>query len=204
MPLGPLLTAGKAALPYIQGAAAVTGVVGALSRLRGQPAENLKLEILKDQLDWRSRLQRRSSGMFTPAEIREIREGAEPQVNRVAGNVAQRGLGTSGSGAAVIQEAQQAPFDEAQRVAAFALSDANEAAFNLASMLTDSDSFNEDLGTVVKNLTLLEELVPEGDSVADGVFSTLRELYVQWKDIDGAFGEAFYQGSGTQMTNPDL
>ena len=136
-------------------------------------------------------------GCGQPAEMREIREGAEPQTNRVAGNVAQRGLGTSGAGAAVVAEAQQAPFDAAQEAAAQEVSRANETAFNLASLLIDSDSFNEDLGAVVKNLTVLEDLLGDPDPVVDGVFSTLQSLYEEFQSSDGAFAEAFSAVGGS-------
>ena len=46
-------------------ASAAAGAVGAFSRLGGDPAKNLRTQILYDQLDWRKNAKRRAKGMWT-------------------------------------------------------------------------------------------------------------------------------------------
>ena len=142
-------------------------------------AKQIQLEVLEDQKNFRRMLSRQSRGIFTGSERQAIARGAEPTVNRIAGNVAARGLGGSGAGAQVIAEAQQAPFLEAQTAATQALSGANVQAFKMASQLIGDDSFYEDLGGLVQNIT---ELYAPDDGTetkvepeVDGAIGLLRE-----------------------------
>ena len=61
-------------------------------------AKQIQLEVLEDQKNFRRMLSRQSRGIFTGSERQAIARGAEPTVNRIAGNVAARGLGGSGCG----------------------------------------------------------------------------------------------------------
>ena len=65
-------------------------------------AKQIQLEVLEDQKNFRRMLSRQSRGIFTGSEREAIARGAEPTVNRIAGNVAARGLGGSGAGAQVV------------------------------------------------------------------------------------------------------
>ena len=143
-------------------------------------AKQIQLEVLEEQKQFRRMLNRQARGIFTSPEREAIARGAEPTVNRIAGGVAQRGLGGSGAGAQVIAQAQQAPFLQAQTAATQALSGANTAAFSMASQLVGDDSFYEDLGGLAQNLTELyaptddtppSEMEPE----VDGAIGLLRE-----------------------------
>ena len=70
-------------------------------------AKQIQLEVLEDQKNFRRMLSRQSRGIFTGSERDAIARGAEPTVNRIAGNVAARGLGGSGAGAQVVAEAHK-------------------------------------------------------------------------------------------------
>ena len=162
------------AAPYI---ATIGGTVW--ETLFPDKAKQIQLEVLEDQKNFRRMLSRQSRGIFTGSERQAIARGAEPTVNRIAGNVAARGLGGSGAGAQVIAEAQQAPFLEAQTAATQALSGANVQAFKMASQLIGDDSFYEDLGGLVQNIT---ELYAPDDGTetkvepeVDGAIGLLRE-----------------------------
>ena len=74
----------------------------------------IQMEVIGGMQERRSRLMRMARGDFTGAERQEIEQGAEPGLNRLAGNVAQRGLGTSGAGAQVMADASILPFTQAQ------------------------------------------------------------------------------------------
>ena len=158
------------AAPYI---ATIGGTIW--ETLFPDKAKQIQLEVLEDQKNFRRMLSRQSRGIFTGTESEAIMRGAEPTVNRIAGNVAARGLGGSGAGAQVVAEAQQAPFLEAQTAATQALTGANVQAFNMASQLISDDSFYEDLGGLVQNLTELYTPDEPMDTEVDGAIGLLRE-----------------------------
>ena len=74
--------------------------------------------LVEEQLDWVQLQKMRASGVFSEEDIAQIQSGARPMVNRVAGNVGSRGLGGSASGAAIVAQAQAAPFHKLQAQAA--------------------------------------------------------------------------------------
>lgn len=78
------------------------------------PSEKLIAE--QQAINARNRL--RASGVFSDQGIATIMREYNDQVNRFAGSVAARGLGSSALGASLISKAQQAPFYQAQRQAA--------------------------------------------------------------------------------------
>ena len=100
------------AAPYV---ATVGGTIW--ESLFPDEAKKIQMQGLEDQKNFRRMLSRQARGVFTGSEREAIARGAEPTVNRVAGNVASRGLGGSGAGVQVIAEAQQAPFLQAQTAA---------------------------------------------------------------------------------------
>ena len=79
-------------------------------------SENEKLIAEQRELNARNRL--RASGVFRDADIATIMREYNDRVNKFAGSVAARGLGSSAVGASLISRAQQAPFYQAQRQAA--------------------------------------------------------------------------------------
>ena len=79
-------------------------------------SESEKLIAEQRELNARNRL--RASGVFSDADVGTIMREYNDQVNRFAGSVAARGLGSSAVGASLISQAQQAPFYQAQRQAA--------------------------------------------------------------------------------------
>lgn len=76
--------------------------------------KQIQMEVIEGMRDRRQRLIRMSRGHFTGAERENIARGAEPGLNRLAGNLAQRGLGTSGAGAQVLGQASVLPYTQAQ------------------------------------------------------------------------------------------
>ena len=106
----------------------------------------------------RNKFARQSSGNFTPQEIYEIRERNRSGVDAEAGNIAQRGLGTSPAGIAQITEAQQRPFLEAQATATRMLPALNQQIFNIGQQMIGDNSFQEDLGGLIQGITELRGL----------------------------------------------
>ena len=74
--------------------------------------------LVEEQLDWVQLQKMRASGVFSTEDIAQIEAGYKPMVNAVAGNVRSRGLGGSASGAAIVAQAQAAPFYKLQAQAA--------------------------------------------------------------------------------------
>ena len=142
-----------------------------------QANKKLMDDLVKYQFEQHNQLVRQSQGDFTPADIRQIRQANRHQVNRVASDVAQRGLGTSEAGVDFIAQAQRAPFDEAQQRAQAALPAATQAAFNIGKQLIGDDSFIEDLGHVTKLLTTLRgQNRDRTDPNVDGAVGDLVEI----------------------------
>ena len=88
-------------------ATAATALPGLISRLGTSREQEVAQQALDDHLGFTSMLSRYSKGQFTPSDIRRIREANRKQLTAVSGDIAMRGLGTSGAGAQVIAEAQQ-------------------------------------------------------------------------------------------------
>ena len=150
------------------------------------------MQVLEDQKNFRRMLSRQSRGIFTGSEREAIARGAEPTVNRVAGNVAARGLGGSGAGVQVIAQAQQAPFLQAQDSATQALSGANTQAFAMATQLVGDDSFFDDLRKLTAGITELyapdpddETKTEQVDLELDGLIGFMREGLESIGDILG-------------------
>ena len=179
---GPIawLAANPQAIPYIATAA---GTV--YESLFPDKSKQLQLEVLEDQKNFRKMLSRQARGIFSAPEREAIVRGAEPVVNRVAGNVAARGLGSSPAGAQIVARAQQEPFVAAQQGAQAALPAANLQSFQMASLLSHDDSFYEDLGATVQNFLTLAELGedPETDIEMAGALDTLREIFQFYEEI---------------------
>ena len=74
------------------------------------PRERLEKEILQARKERLGDLRRQAKGEFTPAERQDIQRANEPVLNRLAANIAQRGLDTSGAALEVLAQTEQAPF----------------------------------------------------------------------------------------------
>lgn len=173
---GPIawLAANPQTIPLI-----ATGVGSIYETVFPDKAKQIQLEVLEDQKNFRRMLSRQARGIFTSAEHETLARGAEPVVNRVAGNVAARGLGSSPAGAQIIARAQQEPFIAAQQGAQAALPAANQQSFQMASLLATDDSFYEDLGATVQNLVTLAELgdAPDTDPDVNNAIGMLQEIF---------------------------
>ena len=75
-------------------------------------------KLIAEQRELNARNKLRASGVFSDADIATIMREYNDRVNKFAGSVAARGLGSSAVGASLISKAQQAPFYQAQRQAA--------------------------------------------------------------------------------------
>ncbi len=141
-------------------------VKGLYRLLTPDRARELQMEVLESQKRFRDRLARQSFGDFTAAERQQIRRASAPGVNKIASGVAQRGLGTSGAGAQIIAEAQQAPFLAAQQTATQALSGANTALLGGVKDLVDDGSFFDDLLAISKELEKFKD--PKEETETNG------------------------------------
>ena len=114
------------------------------------PAEAL----VEEQLDWIKLQKMRASGVFSDEDIAQIEGGYKPMVNAVAGNVRSRGLGGSASGAAIVAQAQAAPFHKLQAQAAQLVQSSLVNSVDLLSVLV---SENKGFARVLGNITKLYE-----------------------------------------------
>lgn len=121
--------------------------VGAIwDQFSQSPREKLEKEILQARKERLGDLQRQARGDFTPGERAFIQRANEPIMNRVASNLAQRGLSNSGAAAAVLAQAEQAPFLQAQQQAQVQMDAYELQTFKLAHELIDEDdNFMADL-----------------------------------------------------------
>ena len=162
---------------------------------------DLMQTLVQNQFDVQNQLFAESQGNFTPGRIRQIRQDNEHRVNRVALNTAQRGLGTSEAGLDFITEAQERPFEEAQRTAALALPGATQAAFTIGKQMIGDDSFTEDLGHVVKLLTTLKGF--EGGDMDPVIEGAIGDLAAIADDLMGDLGGPSDKSVGEKL-NPKI
>lgn len=121
--------------------------------------------LVEEQLDWVQLQKMRASGVFSEEDIAQIQSGARPMVNRVAGNVGSRGLGGSASGAAIIAQAQAAPFHKLQAQAAQLYQDSLINASNFVLKLSDENAaYARSFGFITKLYeTMRKEKKENGD-----------------------------------------
>ena len=175
---------------------------GAYNAINPNRAREIQMEVLEDMREQRKRLHRMSRGKFSGAEREQISAAAEPGLNRLAGNLAQRGLGTSGAGAQVMGQASVAPFTSARENADRALVSADASLMEALSGFPADNSFFDDLGASVKAYHTYRDIrgLSEVDEDPDEdplLWSMLRwlfglgEKYKQYMSTQGA-------GGGTQ------
>ena len=133
--------------PYLQFASLALPLLGRVFDMFGSsPRQELEKEILQARKERLADLRRHAKGTFTPAERRDIRQANEQILNRVATNLAQRGLEVSGVAGQLLTEAEQAPFFEAQKQAQAQLNDDELKTFNLTQQMAQADDgFVKDL-----------------------------------------------------------
>lgn len=136
--------AGKYGPLAVQGG--LTGVSALYGAIGPNRAQELQEEVLEGYRELRSTAQRQARGKFTLQEREQMRATAQPQLQKVAGSVASRGLGSSPAGAAIAAGAEQEVFQNAQRQAMIQEQVVNREAFAAASAMANEDaSFFEDL-----------------------------------------------------------
>ena len=144
----------QALLPVLKNPAAQQLLIslsgGVYNAVNPSRVQEIQQEVLADMQTNRKKLARMAEGRFKPAEREQIRAGAEPGLNRLAGNLAQRGLGTSGAGAQVMSQAAVQPYTAAQQGAQQALVGADAALMEAVSGFPADTSFFDDIGATVR------------------------------------------------------
>ena len=156
-PFLPPLLAGVTSLlskgnPYLQLASLALPLIGRfLGGGEQNPRQELEREIIQARKERLADLRRQAKGRFTPSERQDIRAANEQILNRVASNLAQRGLEVSGVAGRILAEAEQMPFFEAQKQALAQLNDYEIKTFDLAQkMVKEDDGFVKDLQKLLK------------------------------------------------------
>ena len=121
--------------------------------------------LVEEQLDWVQLQKMRASGVFSDQDIAQIEAGYKPMVDAVAGNVRSRGLGGSASGAAIIAQAQAAPFHKLQAQAAQLYQESLINASNFVRNLADENAaYARSFGFITKLYeTMRKEKKESGD-----------------------------------------
>lgn len=141
-------------------------------------AMQIRDKVLNSQIEMRNMIARRAFGDFTSAEAANIKRGAAHQVNAVAANVSARGLGSSGAGAQIISEAQQAPFYQAQQQALSALPVLDQALWqSSADLLMNDGSFFDDLREISSLLAQEVDTNPEAANDPE-IYEMVRKIYL--------------------------
>ena len=179
--LASLLSKGN---PYLQIASLALPLLGRFFGGREEtPRPELEREIIKARKERLADLRRQAKGNFTPAERQDIRAANEEILNKVASNIAQRGMEVSGASLQALAQAELAPFLEEQKQALSKLDDSELKTFNLGQkMMKEDDGFVKDLQKVIKYFTDAEkktnrDMVLENlDSVITSFQTLLGEL----------------------------
>ena len=140
--------------PYLAALSFGLPLVGGLwDTFTESPREKLEKEILQARRERLGDLRRQAKGHFTPAERQDIQRANEPILNRVASNIAQRGLDTSGAALEVLAQAEQTPFLQAQQQAQTQLNDYELKTFDLArQLMQEDDGFLGDIQGITQYL----------------------------------------------------
>ena len=157
-----------------------TAIAGGLYDLvNPNQARQIQRQVLDDAAAFQKGLLRQSRGRFTAQEREQIRRNSESQVNAVAGNVAQRGLGSSPAGAQIVANAQQAPFFAAQQAATQAVPAATSIVSQLAKSMQGNRQFHALLGSIAKSVSYLREsdtYSPAGQADDDALIRKVIEI----------------------------
>lgn len=167
----------------------ITAGSGLYNSINPNRARDIQLEVLGDMQEQRRRMHRMSRGEFTGAEREQIASAAEPGLNKLAGNVAQRGMGTSAAGAQVLADASVAPYASARENADRALVSADAALMEALSGFPADNSFFDDLGAAVQAYHTYRGIRglgdrdedPDEDPLVGGTLKWLFDLGKQYK-----------------------
>ena len=146
------------------------------NRINPDEATEIQKSVLRDMQARRLRMSRQARGKFTGAEREDIMNAAEPGLNQLAGNLAQRGLGTSPAGGQILGQASVQPFVQARQFAETELGRANMQALDASQLLAADDSFFDDIEGIAQGYFELEGLGADKD---DGLLNSVLALLNQ-------------------------
>lgn len=144
--------------------------------IKPDEAQEIQKSVLRDMQARRLKLQRQARGKFTGAEREDIMRAAEPGLNQLAGNLAQRGLGTSPAGGQILGAASVEPFTSARQFAEGELGRANAQALDASQLLAADDSFFDDIEGIAQGYFELEGL---GADSEDGLLNSVLAMLNQ-------------------------
>ena len=186
-------------LKGIMGALGVTGnpylaalsiglplVSGLWDSFTESPRERLEKEIFQARRERLGEMRRQAKGHFTPAERQDIQRANEPVLNRVATNIAQRGLDTSGASLEALAQAEQAPFLQAQQLARTRLDDYELKTFDLSrQLMQEDDGFLEDIQEITQYLFQLGKRKQMDTDLQglDKTLTTIQDLLAKLKEL---------------------
>lgn len=165
---------------WLYGGAKVAG--GLYGYLKPDRQRQIQTEVLEDMRSQRARWMRMARGQFSGRERQDIARAAEPGLNRLAGNLAQRGIGTSGAGGQLLAQASVRPYTDARMAAEGQVQNVNQGILQAASMFPSDDSFFDDLGGAVQlyqeyqGLQGMGEMFGAGTGASeDGIFNDMLQ-----------------------------
>lgn len=147
------------------------------NRINPDEATEIQKSVLRDIQARRLRMSRMARGKFTGSEREDIMNAAEPGLNQLAGNLAQRGLGTSGAGGQLMAQASVQPFVSARQFAEQELGRADMQALDASQLLAADDSFFDDIEGIAQGYFELEGLnAAQDDGLLNSVLALLNGL----------------------------
>jgi hypothetical protein len=180
-------TLGATGNPYLAALSIGLPLVGGLwDSFIESPRERLEKEILQARRERLGELRRQAKGHFTPAERQDIHRANEPVLNRVAANIAQRGLDTSGAALEVLAQAEQAPFIEARQQARVQLDDYELKTFDLSrQLMEEDDGFLGDIQGITQYLFQLGDRKQMDTDLMglDKALTTIQDLLAKLKEL---------------------
>ena len=180
-------TLGATGNPYLAALSIGLPLLGGLwDSFTESPRERLEKEILQARRERLGELRRQAKGHFTPAERQDIQRANEPVLNRVASNIAQRGLDTSGAALEVLAQAEQTPFLRAQQQARVQLDDYELKTFDLSrQLMEEDDGFLGDIQEITQYLFQLGKRKQMDTDLMglDKAITTIQDLLAKLKEL---------------------
>lgn len=180
-------TLGATGNPYLAALSIGLPLLGGLwDSFTESPRERLEKEILQARRERLGELRRQAKGHFTPAERQDIQRANEPVLNRVASNIAQRGLDTSGAALEVLAQAEQTPFLRAQQQAQVQLDDYELKTFDLSrQLMEEDDGFLGDIQGITQYLFQLGDRKQMDTDLMglDKTLTTIQDLLARLKEL---------------------
>jgi len=173
--------------PYLAALSIGLPLVGGLwDSFTESPRERLEKEIFQARRERLGELRRQAKGHFTPAERQDIQRANEPVLNRVATNIAQRGLDTSGASLEALAQVEQAPFLQAQQLARTRLDDYELKTFDLSrQLMQEDDGFLGDIQEITQYLFQLGNRKQMDTDLMglDKTLTTIQDLLAKLKEL---------------------